>query len=419
MPQSLEAYYQQSGRAGRSGQHSECFLIFSDDAPRDTDRWLNRDIDEMPKRWDDLGTVAFFHQSSFPGERRDTAGALKVFKRLFADPDKQGLVSVPAYLTRDTRKTEAERTERYISYWLILGVLTDYEVTGMELNAIYRVRRHAAVESFLQNRDEGALKRHIVDSLHRYLSRYRPTLTSDVGRDLDARNEDGLSGKSMGFLIHFIYEQIEYQRREAIRTMVSFCNEADRSPDRLRARIKAYFDSSEKFSDGLLAMAEAGPDFGTVAALLDRVEGFDDVEHLYWETRRLLDERFRPDWAAMNLYAVAYRERATASGVFMRLFEDMIASLQNDTQIDDASALSFLSGFLGCLLRLDQVFGEELSPALLSICFSHLYSNHGLTYLGLIDEIEAHADTRAYLHTYIAVEQLKEITDARYARTIG
>ena len=419
MPQSLEAYYQQSGRAGRSGQHSECFLIFSDDAPRDTERWLNREVEEMPNRWDDLGTVAFFHQSNFPSERKDCAGAVRVFSRLFAEPDQHGLVSVPAYLTEATTRSEAERTERYISYWLILGILTDYEVTGMERNTVYRVRRHAAVEDFLRNRDEAALKQHIVDSLHRYLSRYRPTLKSDVARELDARREDSLSGRSIGFLIHFIYEQIEYQRREAIRTMVGFCNEADRSPDRLRARIRAYFDTSEKFSAGLLAMAEAIPDAGAVAALLDKVEGFDDVEHLYWETRRLLDERFRPDWAAINLYAVAYRERATASGVFMRLFEDMIAGLRDDAQIDDAAASSFLSGFLGCLLRLDQVFGEELSPGLLAACFSRLYANHGLEYLDLIDEFNATEDLRNYLHTHIAVQQLKEITNARYARAIG
>jgi len=419
MPQSMEAYYQQCGRAGRSGQRSECYLIFSDDYPATTQQWLNREIPSMPQRWDDLGTIAFFFQGNFPGQAPDMEGALKVFRRLFGTPGEQGLVDVKKILTPDMPKAQAERTERYISYWLILGVLVDYEVTGMEENTIYHVRRHQVVERFLRDHNEALLTEHIVDSLHQYLSRYRPTARKDVERGLAGRKEPTLSDRSIAYLVDFIYRQIESQRREAIRTMVNFCNEKDTSPEKLRARVRAYFDTSERFSAGLMAMADIAPDFTAVEALLNRVEGFDDAEHLYYETRRLLDERSRPDWAAANLFAIAYRERATFSDTFMRQMDDMVVGLTGEQLGQDGDDIRFLGGFLTYLCRLDQIFGEQVSGPLLALCMGRLYENHGLTYVGLIDEMNIPDAHREFMHLYVANQQLKEMTDAHYSRSIG
>ena len=419
MPQSMEAYYQQCGRAGRSGQRSECFLVFSDGNPSVTERWLNRDVERMPRRYDDLGTVAYFHQNSFPGRGVEIKGAMKVFRKVLADPDESGQIAVQQ---DDGGMIDEGRVERHVSYWLMLGVLTDYEVTGMGRNARYLVQRHKVVEDFLNdasdtNRD--ILEKHILQNLHLYISRYRPTLKSGLEREVKIRDESRFSEKCIGYLIDFIYDQIEYQRRESIRTMVSFCNEQDTSPDRLRARITAYFDTSEKFSAGLLDMADNMPDADSLKELIDKVEGFDDVEHLYWETRRLLGERFRVDWAAVNLFAVAYREKSSESDTFRAMFDDLVTELREDQQTDKGSRRLFLREFLSGLDQLNEIFDGEIGSYVLEGCFVHLHERYGSEYMDLIEDMEIEDTTKEHLHLSLANRQMgKVIRTARQAANL-
>jgi len=413
MPQSMEAYYQQCGRAGRLGQRSQCFLIFSDDAPAETQEWLNGLIPDRPPHFDDLGIVVYFHMGNFPGRAADVQGASEVFRRLFDAADRHGLVEVPEYLTHNMPRDQAERTERYISYWLILGVLVDYEVTGIGTNTVYHVRRHALVEQFLRDHNEAPLKAHIIDSLHQYLERYDPTKREEVERGCAERPEIHLSAKSIAYLIDFIYRRIEYQRREAIRTMVGYCNERDTSPAQLRARVKFYFDSSEKFSKGLERMADIALDFVAVSDLLERVEGFDDADRLYWETRRLLDERFRPGWATANLFASVFRERGTFSDSFKGRWDDMVTRLTVARQSPDDTAADFLRSFLNYLWhRLHNVFGDDVIGRLLADCMGRLYEMHGLTYLGLIDQINVPDGAFDHMRLQVVNLQLRKMRNA-------
>ena len=412
LPQSMESLYQQWGRAGRSGQHSFCYQIFSDDNPDDTQNWVGNRSNRVGSRRDDIGIVTWFHTNGFPGDAIETAGAQAVLRYILGNLEDGSSTSIRKVFA-GVQSGQAERTEQYISYWLMLGVVEDYEVSGMGENTTYQIRLNDEVAKLVadQNVDDGQLEEHIVRHLHAYRIRYRPTSLEDVKADVRNHGARRLSEKCVGSLIDFIYKNIVYQRRAAIGTVIEFCKQTNADPELLRTRLNAYFDTS-RFTKSLMDMAEHAPNIDAVADLLRGIEQFDDAEHLYWETRRLLDERYRMDWAAVSLYAVAFRESAIGSDTFMRLLDEMIKGLREDEQLSVQDVRSFLTGFFSYLMELKRVVPIEVATRLLASCFHRLYKTYKMEYIGIIKQVSVDVATREYIELHITNAQIKEIADA-------
>jgi hypothetical protein len=420
MPPSLEAYYQQCGRAGRNEQHSECFLIFSDDRPDWTMRWFTEPDYKMPGRWDDIGTVAFFFQTNFPGIDIEVSEAIQVLTQLLRPQNQdEGWVIVPR-IPLNNRNVDADNdpTEKYIAYWLMLGVVQDYEVQGTGINTTYRVRCSDAVEVALRTGDLNVFQHAVVANLHKYLMRYRPVLIEDVETGINQQFGNKPSKKAISYLISFIYREIAYQRKAAIRTMWEYCNSQDITYEHLRSVIKAYFDRS-KFSDLLDMMAEAIPSFDPVSEVIEKIGGFDDIEHLYWETRRLLDERYRPDWAAINLFVILYREQ-TASHASVRALMEMVENLRKDPRLGADGGVGFVAGTFSSIPRLDKHFGRDISTSILMEFFCALYKEFRLDYHSIINELPVSAEAKSTLRMSIMVKQMEDLKDAaKYERIVG
>lgn len=200
--------------------------------------------------------------------------------------------------------------------------------------------------------------------------------------------------------------------------MVTFCNEEDVSPELIRNRIRAYFDSSEKFSKGLMAMANQQAAFSTVQTLIDRIESFNDAETLYWETRRLLDERYRIDWAAAGLFAIAYREKGRASTLFKNIFDGFLNEITDEIP-DENGQTEFLLYFLISLYRLDRVFDEQIAEVLVFVLIEIIFRKYRQKSFKIIVNLSEDFDVRVKSKIHIFNLQLQEMIDAKYSRIIG
>jgi hypothetical protein len=403
MPQSMEAFYQQCGRAGRRGQHSECVQLFSDDNPTGTQQWLATRQEPARTRWDDIGSVMFFHGLNFPGKDPDFNGASAILDALFARIHVQDGRVLVHWLN--------DNTERYISYALILGISDDYEVTGGAENTVYRVRLHPAVRRILETRDADAGRRHLCVSLHSYLSRYRPCTLQEIEALFNAAEGVSPRQKALQLLLDFIYERIEQRRVASIRTMVSFCNMQDTSDAHLKKTIAAYFDRSEKFAPLLDAMAAQRLAVDLASQVLDLVSEFDDVENLFWETRRFLDEQFRADFALLNLFAILYRER-TVGGLAVGQWRETLAELGSLGDPDFRPGLRLLGVVLHRIGAIGGEAGPDVGIALVCDLVETMYEASGLKFVGLVDELDASPDVRMAVQAGFVLKQSKEVLHA-------
>ena len=410
LPSSLESLGQQWGRAGRRGQASQCYLIYADDQQALSDRWLNGELSQMPHRRDDMGTISWFHSTAFPGEQEDATGTISLLGQLFRQQkDTDG--------RRNIRENDGERTQRYLSFLNMLGLVNDYEVTGIGGQTRYRVALSQEVEDGVQRNDEELLHKHLIQSLQSYLSRYKPTTVTEIFESLNDRPEQKLSGKAVGYLIHFIYTGIAYQRKESIRTIVGFCREKDQSSEAIHRRMKAFFDRNPKFSDRLDDMALQEAEITRVMEIITLIEGYDDAEQLFWETRRLLDERFRADWATVNLYSVIYREKSVsrnAKVTFVQILNEL------EQGMGEAQMNRFLIGFFNGIGTFDRTLREDISQDLLPQLFQLLFEQQRLDCLPILDELSCHPDTKAHVQAIISAQQMKGLLNVvKYKHGLG
>ena len=234
MPDSLESYYQEAGRAGRDQRPAHCVMVFTEyDADRSDDLLdpsislaeLRRRFDDANRdrsTGDDITSAMYFHLNTFGGPQLEIQEVRSVLGR-FNDLNSRRRYQL-TYQNKDDRRLK----EHAIVRLLRVGVLSDYEVEfGSK-------RLTMQTEPF----DFERCCRKLLD----YVQTAQPHRSNEFGEKLDAivagePHRDALELTRL--LIEFTYDVIERSRRRSIQESMLLARSAQ-GDDEIRTRLMDY-----------------------------------------------------------------------------------------------------------------------------------------------------------------------------------
>lgn len=272
MPSSMEQLYQESGRAGRDRNAAECYVLFSPEImpqkslqaiyERDTKIELINDIISKQKNDNarDVSRNLFLWCQNNKGiefeneitkcvlKNMDVNNKTKLLSHAEIDPLFRNVII--KYLKEQKglsfefkSETELDLTQKALYRLSLLGIVDDWTIDQWGKNWIIEV----TYNSF----DESVVKEH----LYKYIRKY------DVKFDLSDENlHDDIYGKYTQIykennldeisrlilvLLNWIYDNIIYQRRQAMKTLYDLCTINYVNDDQFKIDLESYFKFTE------------------------------------------------------------------------------------------------------------------------------------------------------------------------------
>lgn len=294
IPQSIESFYQEAGRAGRNRERAYCAIILSNDDPDRTDRLLSpsTSVQEIAKAvestdWDDSDDVIralYFHSATFTGIEVEVAELKMVVEDLKLS-DKRARVR-KVWGKEDG--LNRQQYEKALHRLVVLGVVSDY--------AVDYARNEFDITL------SGISKNGVVDHLGRHIGAYQSRLGREYEKQAAAIRMRTISDHVVAvgeILISFIYAHIEQSRRASMREMLNAASRAESDGEILRSSILDYLQHAEFDADinHLLQSDRGGLD--SIEQLLDNITHPRDAQSLRGATAQALGSY--PDVPALHL----------------------------------------------------------------------------------------------------------------------
>ena len=248
LPSSVEALYQEAGRAGRWDKNNtenrnktgKCYVLYS------------------PETMDNDKIERLFHIDTTFSEMKsisDEAGwnGRDVFKQVFLFVQGQNdieeefeiiIALIKHYFETNTLKKlfwndvyqklniNSDVLQKAIYRLSLLGIVSDWTTNFIN---------HYEVE--FKNRDE----KHILKSISNYINKYEPDI--NVSEKINAINKPDFLEKSVWYLLNWIFENIAHNRKQSLKTLRDWCNEfiytEGYESENFKRRIDNYFKFTE------------------------------------------------------------------------------------------------------------------------------------------------------------------------------
>lgn len=281
LPPSIEAFYQEAGRAGRDRNDSECCLIVSNDFPMRSQRLLNpttplEDIAEEIKNIkyqeeDDITRAMYFHVNAFLGAAEEFRNICNLMEEIGNIDNERTIRLLYDDETRVIREKSVHRL-------VIIGVIKDYTID-------YASRE---IEVFVS----GEKSEENLQSYFRYLSNYDRKLAEQAERlasqKINISHKEFVLYLAERLIKDFIYNILELSRRRSLSEMLQACT-TDPTDNGLRARILSYLQLGH-YSE-FLESARENPD--NIDKILDKlfidIDSPMEAEELRGQSARILE----------------------------------------------------------------------------------------------------------------------------------
>lgn len=252
LPSSVEALYQEAGRAGRwdknksenKGKTGKCYVLYS------------------PETHDSERVERLFHKDTTFAEMKEISnevgfGGKDIFKQVFLFTQGQNDIDedfkiilgvVNAYFKAETKvrifwndayaklRINNDTLQKAIYRLSLLGIVSDWTTNFID---------HFEVQFKTQNETT------ITKSVSNYITKYEPN--TDIEKEISKVQKATILEKSVWYLLNWTFENIAYSRKQSLKTLSDWCNQFDDS-ESFKRRIDNYF----VFSDTTFVLQDIG-----------------------------------------------------------------------------------------------------------------------------------------------------------------
>ncbi|MDW8075437.1 MAG: RecQ family ATP-dependent DNA helicase [Bacteroidota bacterium] len=246
-PLSIEAFYQEAGRAGRDGRTAYCIILYSNRNRDMFARMLYSEDHQAALRElrrvrraerGDLGVLLWFVLQAYQGSAQEKEAICSFYRRVIRDKIEE---KEPNTVVTVNHLEEREgQDEKSIYRLMLIGIISDYTVEWF-LNG----QKRYTITACRVPPEE------IIRKLRDYLRHYKPL--RQVNEMLarvplkDGRTYTEVVEAAVGILIDFIYSEIVARRKQALRQMCELCElyRAENDEGIFRQQMLNYLQESE------------------------------------------------------------------------------------------------------------------------------------------------------------------------------